>query len=55
LINEIKRKYNKDIPELLEYMAGIKEQVEGIEEIDDTINEKIRDLEVKKDLLLKEQ
>ncbi len=54
LINEIKRKYNMEIPELIEHEEELREQVANIEEIDDIINEKTKDFESRKDILLNE-
>lgn len=54
LINEIKRKYNMDIPELIEYREKLKEQADAIEEIDDIIRERAKDLEDKKNKLINE-
>ncbi|MDD3521080.1 MAG: DNA repair protein RecN [Actinomycetota bacterium] len=54
LINEAKRKYNMDIPELLKYAEDLKEQLKGIEDIDYMINEKSKDFKVKKNILLEE-
>ncbi|HHT78887.1 MAG TPA: DNA repair protein RecN [Actinobacteria bacterium] len=54
LINEIKRKYNMDVPELIEYREKLKEQTDTIEEIDDIIRERTKDLEDKKNKLINE-
>jgi len=51
-INEIKRKYRMDIPEIINYMQKLREQVVNLEDIDSTISQKIKDFESSRNILL---
>lgn len=51
-INEIKRKYNSDIPELIERANKLMQQIEEVEEVDDAIEKKSREFINQKEKLL---
>ena len=52
LINEIKKKYSRDIPDLLDYGAKLKEEIISFEEIDETIDLKIKNFENSRNMVL---
>jgi len=52
LINEIKKKYSKDIPDLLDYAAKLKEEIISFEEIDETIDLKIKNFQNSRNIVL---
>ena len=51
-INEIRKKYNMGIPELLDYSAKLKEEIISFEEIDETIDLKIKNFENSRNMVL---
>ncbi|MHB1376625.1 MAG: DNA repair protein RecN [Candidatus Humimicrobiaceae bacterium] len=51
-INEIRKKYNMGIPDLLDYSAKLKEEIISFEEIDDTIDLKIKNFENSRNMVL---
>ncbi len=53
LINDIKRKYKMGIQELLEYKTKLSKQRIGLEDIDNTIELKLKDFEERKQILIK--
>jgi len=50
-INEIKKKYNMDIAELLNYTDKLKEEISNFEDIDNTIDLRLKNLETLKNNL----
>ncbi|MCX6347251.1 MAG: hypothetical protein NTZ89_04855, partial [Actinobacteria bacterium] len=52
-INEIRKKYNMGIPDLLDYSAKLKEEIISFEEIDETIDLKIKNFENSRNMVLK--
>lgn len=50
-INEIKKKYNMDIAELLNYTDKLKEEISNFEDIDNTIDLRLKNLEILKNNL----
>jgi len=51
-INEIRKKYNMGIPDLLDYSAKLKEEIISFEEIDETIDLKIKNFENSRNIVL---
>ena len=51
-INEIRKKYNMGIPDLLDYSAKLKEEIISFEEIDETIDLKIKNFENSRNMVL---
>ena len=51
-INEIKKKYNMGITDLLDYSTKLKEEIISFEEIDETINLKIKNFENSRSIVL---
>ncbi|MDD5658633.1 MAG: DNA repair protein RecN [Actinomycetota bacterium] len=52
LINEIKKKYNMEISDLLDYADKLKEEIISLEEIDDTIDLKLKNFQDSKSTVL---
>src|SRR5450830_268919 len=51
-INEIRKKYNMGIPDLLDYSEKLKEEIISFEEIDETIDLKIKNFENSRNIVL---
>jgi DNA repair protein RecN (Recombination protein N) len=51
-INELKKKYNMEIPDLIDYSAKLKEEIISFEEIDETIDLKIKNFENSRNIVL---
>ena len=50
-ISELKRKYNKNLPEIILYILEIREEINNFENLDNEIENKKKDFEITRDIL----